>query len=509
MQTDTEASESPPGPGPLKLVGPTKIGQIYDHILRRLSPSTPIHLAYSEIPLLLPLRASEGSPVLRSTPRINLPPMVRGQHAALCALLLAAECGVAAAAVSLQLTDNMKLPKAFAGDVFGGVRSFELAANVGEKNAIMDSFVFVVGETSILQVIDTSDHNNAASTIVDMAAIGAPGTDVTTCKTWNERLVAVATQGSGGKQDPGRVLLYTVSTQGKLAFKREFQTAVGRLPDQIQWTKDCRTIIAACEGEAVPIQAQGGVNPSLVNPEGGLAVLKFRPAPGTVADDDTATFAFYSFKEANFNVNDATTRTRLLNDGVRWSLRPETKTAGFQDGNPLNVQIPDSETTFSKDLEPEYLALSADGKTVYAAMQEACAVAIFDLETLQFKDIKALKTKSWKNTNAGLDASNRDSGINMEKWDIHGMLMPDTIHVYTAADGVEYLVTANEGDDKEYIWGNEDSVWTEMTRGKDLPADKVSNVPGVLAADIADQAKLGRIKIGTFEGACASVQSRL
>ena len=97
----------------------------------------------------------------------------------------------------------MKLPKAFAGDVFGGVRSFELAANVGEKNAIMDSFVFVVGETSILQVIDTSDHNNAASTIVDMAAIGAPGTDVTTCKTWNERLVAVATQGSGGKQDPG------------------------------------------------------------------------------------------------------------------------------------------------------------------------------------------------------------------------------------------------------------------------------------------------------------------
>ena len=128
----------------------------------------------------------------------------------------------------------MKLPKAFAGDVFGGVRSFELAANVGEKNAIMDSFVFVVGETSILQVIETSDHNNAASTIVDMAAIGAPGTDVTTCKTWNERLVAVATQGSGGKQDPGRVLLYTVSTQGKLAFKREFQTAVGRLPDQIQ-----------------------------------------------------------------------------------------------------------------------------------------------------------------------------------------------------------------------------------------------------------------------------------
>ena len=28
------------------------------------------------------------------------------------------------------------------------------------------------------------------------------------------------------------------------------------------------------------------------------------------------------------------------------------------------------------------------------------------------------------------------------------MLMPDTIYAYTAKDGIEYLVTANEGDDK-------------------------------------------------------------
>jgi len=28
------------------------------------------------------------------------------------------------------------------------------------------------------------------------------------------------------------------------------------------------------------------------------------------------------------------------------------------------------------------------------------------------------------------------------------MLMPDTIEIYTGSDGIEYLVTANEGDDK-------------------------------------------------------------
>ena len=36
----------------------------------------------------------------------------------------------------------------------------------------------------------------------------------------------------------------------------------------------------------------------------------------------------------------------------------------------------------------------------------------------------------------------------MQKWNIYGMLMADTVKAYTASDGVEYLVTANEGDDK-------------------------------------------------------------
>jgi hypothetical protein len=56
--------------------------------------------------------------------------------------------------------------------------------------------------------------------------------------------------------------------------------------------------------------------------------------------------------------------------------------------------------------------------------------------------------RAWADTNAGLDASNEDGHINMQKWNIYGMLMADTVKAYTASDGVEYLVTANEGDDK-------------------------------------------------------------
>ena len=56
--------------------------------------------------------------------------------------------------------------------------------------------------------------------------------------------------------------------------------------------------------------------------------------------------------------------------------------------------------------------------------------------------------RSWAETEAGLDASNKDDMVNMQKWNVYGMLMPDTMKSYTAKDGIEYLVTANEGDDK-------------------------------------------------------------
>ena len=120
-----------------------------------------------------------------------------------------------------------------------------------------------------------------------------------------------------------------------------------------------------------------------------------------------------------------------------------------------------------------------------------------------------LRCREWKDTCKGLDPSNKDSAdggakINMAKWNIYGMLMPDTIASYKASDGVEYIVTANEGDDKEYEWETSDgtTVWTEMIRGKDM-ADaglSVRSSAGVTDADLADQKKLGRIKCGWFDG---------
>ncbi len=51
--------------------------------------------------------------------------------------------------------------------------------------------------------------------------------------------------------------------------------------------------------------------------------------------------------------------------------------------------------------------------------------------------------------NNGIDASNRDEGINITNWPTLGMYMPDTIGSYTSGDQI-YLVTANEGDARDY-----------------------------------------------------------
>ena len=76
---------------------------------------------------------------------------------ALGVALFAAHISLASAAVKLKLTDNMKLPAEYAGNKFDGAKTYKYDKNVGEKNAIMDTFVFVVGETKLLQVCRVCD----------------------------------------------------------------------------------------------------------------------------------------------------------------------------------------------------------------------------------------------------------------------------------------------------------------------------------------------------------------
>ena len=57
-------------------------------------------------------------------------------------------------------------------------------------------------------------------------------------------------------------------------------------------------------------------------------------------------------------------------------------------------------------------------------------------------------------------------------------------------------MTANEGDDKEYLWGSQ-CTWTEMKRVKSMTSSVT--VTGLTQADLQDDTKLGRIKAGLFD----------
>ncbi|MHA3772474.1 choice-of-anchor I domain-containing protein [Verrucomicrobiota bacterium sgz303538] len=102
----------------------------------------------------------------------------------------------------------------------------------------------------------------------------------------------------------------------------------------------------------------------------------------------------------------------------------------------------------------------------------------------------------------GIDASDRDSKINIRQWPVKGMFMPDGIAT-VAAGATEYLITANEGDAREYIYkdaaGNDVPAYVEALRVGDSKV-VLDPVRFPNAAVLKNNANLGRLNISTAMG---------
>lgn len=90
----------------------------------------------------------------------------------------------------------------------------------------------------------------------------------------------------------------------------------------------------------------------------------------------------------------------------------------------------------------------------------------------------------------GFDASNRDDAINIVNHPTYGMFMPDAIASYNV-NGVEYIVTANEGDSRDY------DGYSEEERVKDLTLN-TEYFPEAEA--LQENEDLGRLKTTTANG---------
>ncbi|WP_161965564.1 choice-of-anchor I family protein [Steroidobacter cummioxidans] len=85
----------------------------------------------------------------------------------------------------------------------------------------------------------------------------------------------------------------------------------------------------------------------------------------------------------------------------------------------------------------------------------------------------------------GLDASDRDDAINIRNWPVFGMYQPDAIASFRV-DGITYLITANEGDARDW------DGFAEEARVGSLALDPVA-FPD--AAELQKNANLGRLNV--------------
>jgi hypothetical protein len=127
----------------------------------------------------------------------------------------------------------------------------------------------------------------------------------------------------------------------------------------------------------------------------------------------------------------------------------------FDPGGPRAGELPAGVRIFgsslpSLDLEPEYITVSPDGRTAWVSLQENNAIAVLDLQTLTVVRIDALGYKDHSITGHGLDASDQDGGIRISTWaNIFGMYQPDALAAFRIG-GRDYVLSANEGDAREY-----------------------------------------------------------
>jgi hypothetical protein len=213
--------------------------------------------------------------------------------------------------------------------------------------------------------------------------------------------------------------------------------------------------------------------------------------------------------------------------------RPAVSQAGFQAFNAGGlegpVRISAKAQSVAQDLEPEFIAFSEDSSTAFVTLQENNAVAIVDLATAELTAVLGIGFKNHGLPGNELDASNEDDGVNVRNWSIFGTYMPDGFDAYTV-NGTTYLVTANEGDGREYVSDAADeadctaqggyyfddgdcSHYLDEIRVKDLDASQFTpDFVAKVGADFQDSDKLGRLKMITDLGledpaACTTLAS--
>jgi hypothetical protein len=249
---------------------------------------------------------------------------------------------------------------------------------------------------------------------------------------------------------PGKVLLFDVA--GVLLS----EVTVGALPDMLTFTPDGRFVLTANEGQPLGDYS--------LDPEGSVSLIGMTGGARSLTDDDVTTVGFHAF------------------NGV--ALDP-------------SIRIFGPGATVAQDLEPEYIAVSHDSATAWVTLQENNALATIDLKDKRVTRLVGLGFKDHSVAGAGLDGGRDDGANRIVPWPLRGMYLPDAI-TSLRHQGETYLVTANEGDVREYPGLN--AVGTEVVEVEDIALDPTA-FPSALAATMQSRPNgIGRLKVSAFDG---------
>ncbi len=284
-----------------------------------------------------------------------------------------------------------------------------------------------------INILDISNPTNPSSSLfepIDVSEFGSPNS-----VSYSNGIFAVSVTNEI-PQNPGFVLFFDADGNSI-----HDPVSVGSVPDSLTFTPDGTKIIVANEGELSDDYPD--------DPEGSVSIIDLTD---------------FSVTTANF-------------DGV--SIPANVRLFGPNANNP------------SQNLEPEFVTVSQDSTKAYVTLQENNAIAVVDIASGQVEKVIGLGFKDYSVPPNALDASDEDGAINIANYDnLFGMYQPDGITSYTV-DGKTYLVTANEGDSRDF------NFFSEEVRVGDLLLDPEA-FPN--AEELQQDENLGRLKVTNTMG---------
>jgi len=289
---------------------------------------------------------------------------------------------------------------------------------------------------------DIVSFNNPANPVTLTSVSMAPYGGITSIAV-KPGLVAVGSP-NVNEQLPGSVVFF--DTLGN--FKG--QVTVGSLPDMLTFSPDGNRLLVANEGQPNTTFS--------VDPEGSVSIINTSDTIINQSHVTTLNFTAFNAQEA-----------ALVASGVR---------KGSNIG------------TLSQNLEPEYITVSPDNSKAWVTLQENNSIAEVNLLNNTIVAIRPMGLKDNSLPGNGFDASDNIPEVLLVNWPTKMFFMPDAIGNYQVG-GMNYLVTANEGDEREYQAINERTT---------VGAVAMDSIRFPHAAMLKENHAIGRLRITNQNG---------